>query len=544
MELAANKTQMTQIIESQQNIDSVYNRLLEEFSRMLTINDDEPAPPKQEESLDMLSEQMSSLSYQNAPTLKDLPQILNQLSTSDNLGSVYNALVGLKKLTLQTSQPEIQEAVINSGAIITVVNLLKSSSDNAVKTEAILVLINIGMGPTQNVEYLLLKCEVLPLLIALLDSTNDEVRINAVWGINIFAAYSLDISYKILESGALTKIIKAMKEINVPKFWTNAILLFENLSKGAFKQSTGFDILGEAMGVLCKALNQDVILKDEKAPLEILVTISILVAKNYNCIYELILEGGLKKIISFIDISIPNKQLIWWSMKIISLVAKRDNDTIDIIMEEDPMPKLLKIMELLDDTLISMAFRTIAHLVKGKPIHLDYVLVSIDWPNLFQFTFSLDNADLKKRLLKLIHCLTQCAHKGRLNDMVEIGFVEALSELMGIDRPQDLVVVLETLQIYFEKTQSAVLKFLFTNGPKKIIELKNNQMDEKVQHILNKLLFFTETAITPEEEANEKKNMFKANFMQECSTNDVNDEVFEEEDPEQHEDINEESMKE
>eukprot|EP00514_Thraustochytrium_sp_LLF1b_P003167 CAMPEP_0184508464 /NCGR_PEP_ID=MMETSP0198_2-20121128/776_1 /TAXON_ID=1112570 /ORGANISM="Thraustochytrium sp., Strain LLF1b" /LENGTH=763 /DNA_ID=CAMNT_0026898253 /DNA_START=767 /DNA_END=3058 /DNA_ORIENTATION=+ len=158
-----------------------------------------PSPTTKVKNLDNLRVAISNLetmlhsdsSDVQLEATKKFRQLLSIGDNNDPIGSVQDML--------------------DNNIVPQLLRFLEKNGNAALQVEALWALTNIAAGTTEHTK-LLIKYNAVPTLVALLDSTHQEVLEQAVWVLGNIAGDSATARDKVLEAGALGPLLKCMCE--------------------------------------------------------------------------------------------------------------------------------------------------------------------------------------------------------------------------------------------------------------------------------------------------------------------------------------------
>ncbi|KAJ3438729.1 importin alpha [Anaeramoeba flamelloides] len=162
------------------------------------------------------------------PTMEELPELIKGIK-STNIKKVETSIRGIRAMISVEDNPPIDE-IIKTGILEIIVEFLDNWDNEYIQFEAEWILTNTCSGTHEQAQYCV-ALGIIPKFVSLLNSTNEEVLEQCIWGLGNIAGDCIEFRDKILqESDVIDKIINIFSleicNLNIAK---NAIWSLSNL---------------------------------------------------------------------------------------------------------------------------------------------------------------------------------------------------------------------------------------------------------------------------------------------------------------------------
>ena len=189
------------------------------------------------------------------PTMS-LPVLANYLKSSTSAAEQLMVTAHLRKLLSNQNNPPIQ-AVIDSGAVPGLIELMQDSDRRALQYEAAWALTNIVSGTSDHAR-VVIEGGAVPGFCRLLSSPNDDVWQRAVWALGNIAGNSPTSRDLVLREGAMQPLLQELREGNLDATWKlsmlrNATWTLSNFCRG--KPQPEFGTVRAALPTLAQLIN-------------------------------------------------------------------------------------------------------------------------------------------------------------------------------------------------------------------------------------------------------------------------------------------------
>lgn len=162
--------------------------------------------------------------------IKDLPFIINNLTTVNNLSDQYVSLVAIRKLLTTSSSVNPIQEIIDNGIVFSLINSLDSSYPEIIY-EALRCLVSICAGTSDQSNSVVIKGGAKK-FISLCDSKYIEIIEQSLIGIGNLASDSVHYRDMLIQLGALNKILYHFKTSTQHRIVKNCLFALQNFAKG------------------------------------------------------------------------------------------------------------------------------------------------------------------------------------------------------------------------------------------------------------------------------------------------------------------------
>ncbi len=184
------------------------------------------------------------------PTMP-LPVLANYLKPSTPGAQQLAATACLRKLLSNETNPPIQ-AVIDSGAVPGLIELMQDSDRSALQFEAAWALTNIVSGTSDHAR-VVIEGGAVPIFCRLLSSPNEDVREQAVWALGNIAGDSPTCRDLVLREGAMQPLLQQLRKGSKLSMLRRATWTLSNFCRG--KPQPEFGTVQPALPTLAQLIN-------------------------------------------------------------------------------------------------------------------------------------------------------------------------------------------------------------------------------------------------------------------------------------------------
>jgi importin subunit alpha-1 len=187
--------------------------------------------------------------------LQQLPSIIHDVY-SDDVQTSLKGTESLRKILSIERGPPIEE-VINTGIIPRLIELMSNNRNQELQFESAWALTNILSGIHDHVK-IVIDAGIIPPLIQLLDSPNDDVQEQAVWAFGNILGDCIEYRDMVLDGGVLPKLLQLIsRPDNKLSFIRNTTWAISNCFRG--KPGRSFNEVQEAVPIIVTTiqLNDD-----------------------------------------------------------------------------------------------------------------------------------------------------------------------------------------------------------------------------------------------------------------------------------------------
>ena len=205
------------------------------------------------QSTELSSITMNTLANNSNNDIISIIPSKNKLLLSKDKNICLDAATWFRKILSNGKNYPIDE-VIQAGAVINLVNLMKQEKDHKIQFEAAWALTNIASGTSEQVK-VVVDAGAIPIFIKLLSSKYDDIREQSIWAIANFAGESGIYRDLILTNGALPALLDGITKAKSPSALKDAIWSLYNIC--ATKPTVDYNLIYPALPILVNEFKKD-----------------------------------------------------------------------------------------------------------------------------------------------------------------------------------------------------------------------------------------------------------------------------------------------
>ncbi|KAJ5075956.1 importin alpha [Anaeramoeba ignava] len=312
--------------------------------------------------------------------LKNLNSYVNSIKSNDNSQKQF-ALIKIRKIVSVEENPPIQQ-IIDTGIIPDLIKILSHEKNVKILFEAAWILTNIASG-NSNQTKTVTKAGAIPLFVRLLESNDEDVQEQAIWGIANIAGDRIKYRDQFLHFGALSQILNIMKHTTSQDILQNGTWAISNLCRG--KPKPAFSKLRIALPFL-------------------------------------------QRLLQSVDLGILSDAA--WAVSYLTNGADED---IEECVQSGIVPPLVKLLEMNQPKLIAPVLRAIGNIVSGTDEHTTAVLKENPIPRLFELSYS-SRDSIRKEVCWILSNISAGTEEQIQQFLLVDGIVERLVEILKTDK--------------------------------------------------------------------------------------------------------------
>ena len=444
-------------------------------------------------------------------TLADLPELLQAMRSNDDQKHLF-AAQGFRKVLSLEHNPPIQE-LIDAGILPFLIDWVQKFDFPQLQYESAWTITNIASGTHHHCQVIVEKGCV-PLLIQMMNSTNEEVREQAVWALGNIggdAAHCRDI---ILQNQGLPLLIKCLQSSIKHSMIKNASWTISNLCRG--KPGPLYEMVRDAMPVLAEVVKNH---HDAEILSDALWALSHLSEGSEEKVDFLISTGVVPRIIQLLNHHLYNIQLP--AIRVIGNIVTGNEQQTQLVLNLGGVEALSCLLSSAKKNTQKEAVWSISNICAGSKDQLDRLISAEVMPRLVACAYSSDK-DIKK---ETVWALSNAAAGGRPDQVVKFvqsGIIQALCNLFLENDVKIISVALEGLNRILKCGKENFSNEDLSDFAKIVEECNGLEKLEKLQvhpttQIYEKARNMIETYFQVEPDENESL----INMIKECSQFDI-----------------------
>jgi len=374
--------------------------------------------------------------------VKNLPDILAGINSLD-LRLHLEKVIEVRKMLSVPKNPPIQE-IIDAGIVPKLIWFLASNENPRLQFEAAWALTNIASGTTEHT-WAVIENGAVPIFMALLVNSSDDIREQALWALGNIAGDSCkcrDIVWQCRILDPLLEICVSKPKLSILR---NATWTLSNLCRGK-SNLVPFDVIKPALPVLYSLLHHE----DEKVLADVCWSFSYIsddTGQNNERIAGLIRSGAVPRLTFLLGHKSDKVQHP--ALRTIGNIVSGDDLQTQVVVNNAALPRLLVLLTNAKKVIRKEACWTISNITAGSAVQIQAVMEN----SLFQPVISLlhrGEFDVKKEAAWAIANATSGGSPDQVKCLVKLGCISPLCELLNSNNIKLVLIVLEAIENILE----------------------------------------------------------------------------------------------
>ena len=354
---------------------------------------------------------------------------------SDDPERQLAAVTRIRKLLSIERSPPIDE-VIDAGAVPRLTHLLEHASNPMLQFESAWALTNIASGTSENTRTVI-ACGALPIFVQLLNSSNDDVREQAVWALGNISGDGPELRDVVLEHHTLAPLLEQLTPNSTMSMLRNATWTLSNLVRG--KPQPAWSMVSPAVPVLAQLIfsSDDEVLADGCWALSHL-------SDGPNEKIQAVLDTGIcVRIVELMGHPSPAVQTP--ALRTVGNVVTGDDNQTQCAIYAGAIARLLALLHSPNKGIRKEACWTISNITAGTR---EQIQVVIDAGIITPLVHLLATAefDIKKEAAWCVSNATSGGSPAQISYIVQQGSIEPLCDLLTWGDARLVMVALEGLE--------------------------------------------------------------------------------------------------
>ena len=367
-------------------------------------------------------------------TLEDLPSLLSAMKSPSDTDHLL-AAQGFRKVLIFEHKPPIQD-LIDAGILPYLIDWIQKFDFPQLQYESAWAITNIASDTHEHCQ-VIAERGCVPLLVQMMNSTNEEVREQAVWALGNIggdAAHCRDI---ILQNQGLPLLIRYLQASTKHTMVQSASWAISNLCRG--EPLPLHEMVREAVPALATVVCRQ---KDAEILSNSLWALSHLSEGSEEKVDALIATGVVPRVIQLLKHHLYNVQLP--AIMIIGNIVAGTEQQTQLVLNLGGAEALRTLLSAAKKNTQKEAVWSISNICAGTNEQLDTLISSGVMPGLISCAYS-SNKEIKK---ETVWALSNAAAGGRPDQVakfVEFGIIQALCSLFTENDMKIVSVALEGL---------------------------------------------------------------------------------------------------
>lgn len=394
----------------------------------------------------------------NTPALiadiQNIPLHAQKLFSNDPTAQ-YEATVAIRKLLSIEKNPPILD-VINAGVVPRLVELLKDSSRPKLQFETSWALTNIASGTSEQT-HLVVRSGAVPLFISLLQSSDEELREQAVWALGNIAGDGTLCRDHVLEQGFMQPLLQVLShQNNRQTMQRNATWALSNLCRG--KPQPKFSMVSPCLPTLARLLYSP----DQEIVIDAAWALSYLSDGPDSNIQAVLNSGVAPRLIELLQhnyfaVQTPTLRTVG------NIVTGNDQQT-QAIIDLGGIQALGTLLSSTRKALRKESAWALSNITAGNQIQTQLIINANLIHPLVQLVSAAEH-DVKKEAAWAISNATTWKSPEQIQHMVSVGVIQALVELLAFNDTKIILVALDALENILEVGESLIPKTRNNKNP-------------------------------------------------------------------------------
>jgi len=374
--------------------------------------------------------------------LEHLPEIIAGLN-STNPQLILAKVIEVRQMLSVLKNPPIQE-IIDADIVPKLIWFLGSNENPKLQFEAAWALTNIASGTTEHT-WVVIENGAVPIFMALLVNSSDDIREQALWALGNIAGDSCECRDIVLKCRILDPLLEICTSKPKLTILRNATWTLSNLCRGK-SQIVPLEVIQLVLPVLSFLLNHE----DEKVLSDVCWSFSYIsddTGPNNERIAGLIRSGAVPKL-TFL-LGHKSDKVKHPALRTIGNIVCGDDLQTQVVLDNAALPRLLVLLTNKKKVIRKEACWTISNITAGSVVQIQAVMEN----SLFQPVISLlhrGEFDVKKEAAWAITNATSGGSPEQVKCLIDLGCLGPLCELLNSNNTNLVLVVLEALENILE----------------------------------------------------------------------------------------------
>lgn len=367
--------------------------------------------------------------------LSDLQELVTSANSSSDERKLF-AAQGLRKMLSLVEGPPIQQ-VIDTGVMTKILEGLQRFDFSQLQYESAWVLTNIASGTSMHTQTIIEKGCV-PLLISLLNSTNETVRDQAAWALGNIAGDAAHCRDLILQHGGLDLLMNCFETATRPSTIKNSSWAVSNLCRG--KPAPKYDLVKKSIVTLVKVIKTS---HDTELLADCCWAISHLSDGAKEKIQHVIESGAVQRLIELANHDFPSVQLP--ALRACGNIATGTNEQTQFVIDSGILSVAGSLLISPRPNIKKEAVWIVSNISAGTIEQLQMLVEAEVYPRISQILVD-SEYDIKKEALWAVCNFVAAARPEQVFYVVSSGCLLALCSCLNCEDSSFLVVALEGLR--------------------------------------------------------------------------------------------------
>lgn len=370
-----------------------------------------------------------------AVTLADLDSIVEGVCGNDSVQQL-EAVTKCRMLLSKEKNPPI-DSVIQTGLVPHLINFLTRDENGMLQFEAAWTLTNIASGTSEHTR-IVAQAGAVPLLVKLLQSSNEDVREQAVWALGNIAGDGSELRDHTLAAGILPYLLYILQPgVSKASMQRNATWTLSNLCRGKSPQPDF-----QTIKVAIPALAHLIYSSDEEVLADATWALSYLTDGDNYKIEEVIQAHVIPRLIELLQH--PNHQIITPALRAIGNVVTGSDSQTQHVLDAGALFAFHSMLSHSKDIIRKETCWTLSNITAGSTVQIQSVIDAQIIPALVQCLLNADTRTKKEAVWAIFNLCTGGTSQ-QIQHVVEQGCIKPLVDILATPDCKQIQCVLDTL---------------------------------------------------------------------------------------------------
>lgn len=431
---------------SNNKLDQYVKKKRDEIAKENRImNRDESIMKKRKEKMSIISNELEKISIPKNYSYEIKSNFKNQLQTFD-IEKKLSTIIKIRKLLSIEKNPPIQD-ILDSEILPLLIQYLDKEKNTQIKFEIAWIITNIASGTSEQT-YELIKSGTIPILIKLIENSNENLTSQCVWALGNIAGDSVKCRDYLLKTNLLNVLLIQINNSKNISFLRNAIWTLSNLcrEKPGLKKDDHSTVL--------TVLGRLIFSEDSEILIDVCWALSYISDGSTTIIQGIINSGMLNRITELLmhmDTRVQTPAL-----RTIGNIVTGDDFQTQSVINCSALPCLQALLSSNKKSIRREACWAISNITAGNVSQIQDVIDAKIFPTLIDLLES-SESDVKKEAAWAISNATTGGKKDQVDYLVKLNSINPLVKLLDSTDSRIIKVILEGLENILEIGEQSCL---------------------------------------------------------------------------------------
>ena len=340
-------------------------------------------------------------------------------------------------LSLEFKEGPPTQQVVDSGVLPKIVELLQRDEDHNIQHKAAEILTNVSAGKTKHTSAVV-KSGAIPHLVNLLGSPHSNVTESAAWTLGNIAGNGPHKRDLVLQAGAVQPLLRLFDQTSELKFVRVYIWVLQNFCRVWHKPRRclpDFNLLNQSIPTLSNLVyhSDDEVVTDACWALRYL---SDGPNRQIQAVLDVLNDTGVRRLIELLSHSETSVQMP--ALRTVGNIAEGNDSQIQIVVKNGALPVLLTLLSSANDSTVKEACCTISNITAGTEDQIQAVFDSGIIPVLIRI-LSHERSGVRKWAVWVVANATKGGSVKQVKLLVNGGCIPRLLDLLRSEESEAII---------------------------------------------------------------------------------------------------------